>query len=121
MFKSCSKCGKIHSSTYKCSVGRVYKDSEERKLRNTYEWQQKSIEIREHANYLCEVCRDEGRFNYNNLEVHHINKIKDAPYLLLDNYNLICLCSEHHKKADNNEIDKDYLINLAMKRENKDN
>jgi len=97
----------------------VYRDTKERQLRNTYDWQQKSIEIRERANYLCEVCRDKGIYNYNELEVHHISKIKDAPHLLLDNYNLICLCNEHHRAADSGEIDKEYLLRLAKIREEK--
>lgn len=117
MYKSCSKCGKIHSSTYQCNVGRIYKDSKERQLRNTYEWQQKSLEIRERSQYLCSVCRDKGIYTYNNLEVHHIVKLKDDPTRLLDNYNLICLCVEHHKQADNDELDREHLFKLAKIRE----
>ena len=117
MYKSCSKCGKIHDSNYKCNVGRVYKDSEERRLRNTYAWQQKSLEIREASNYLCAECKEKGIYNYNDLEVHHITPIREDKTRLLDNYNLICLCNEHHRQADNDEIDRDYLFKLAKSRE----
>lgn len=117
MYKSCSRCGKIHDTKYKCNKGKVYKGGKERELRNTYDWVCKSLEIRERSNYLCEVCKQEGRYTYNNLEVHHITKLIEAPERLLDNYNLVCLCQEHHKKADNNEIDKDYLEKLAKLRE----
>ena len=75
------------------------------------------MNIREKANYLCEVCRDQGRLTYNDLEVHHIVKIKDDSNKLLDDYNLICLCVEHHKQADAGELDIDYLRRLAKDRE----
>ena len=117
MFKSCSKCGKIHPRNYQCNVGRTFTGGIERKLRSQYSWTKKSEEIRERANYLCEICREQGIYNYTNIEVHHIVKVKDDESRLLDNENLICLCQEHHKQADNNEIDKDYLIELAKRRE----
>ena len=120
MFKACSKCGKIHPRNYQCNVGRIYSGGEERNLRSTYAWTCKSAEIREKANYLCEVCRDQDKItesSYQDVEVHHIEKLKENNSLLLDNYNLICLCVEHHKQADNNEIDKEYLKELARKRE----
>ena len=117
MFKSCSRCGKIHDTKYKCNVGRIYAETDERKLRSQYSWTKKSEEIREKANHLCEVCRDQGIYTYNNIEVHHIVKVKDDRSLLLDNENLICLCQEHHKLADAHAIDPVYLRELASKRE----
>lgn len=119
MFKSCSKCGKIHDTKYKCNVGRIYTGGDERKLRSQYVWTKKSEEIRERANHLCEVCKDKGIITFNNIEVHHIVKVKDDKSKLLDNENLICLCQEHHKQADNNEIEKEYLLRLAREREEK--
>ena len=110
----------MHPSTYVCTVGKLkrdYGDSEERKLRSTNKWTEKSKEIRERANFLCEVCRDKGIYTYNDLEVHHITKIKEDKGGLLDNDNLICLCIEHHKQADRNEIDTSYLLKLAKRRE----
>ena len=115
MYKSCSKCGKIHSTKYKCnSIKRIYTtDINERKLRNTYKWQKKSRQIRDESNYLCDVCRDKGIYNYNNIEVHHITKLKDDPNSLLDDDNLICLCQEHHKQADNGKLNINYLRKLV--------
>ena len=118
MYKTCSRCGKIHPFDYKCNVGRVYRGGEERKLRKTYAWQRKSEEIRRRSNYLCEVCRQEGVYNFQDVEVHHIIKVKDDESLLLDNLNLICLCKQHHRQADDNKIDIDYLKELAWLREN---
>lgn len=117
MWKACSRCGKIHDVNHKCNVNRVYNGGRERELRDTYAWQKKSLEVREKAQYLCEVCRDQGVYTYNDLEVHHIDKVKDEPSKLLDNHNLVCLCVTHHKQADRGEIDKEYLKRLAEARE----
>ena len=121
MFKSCSKCGKIHPASFQCTVGRVFTGGEERRLRSQYSWTKKSEEIRERANHLCEVCRNEGIYTYDNIEVHHIVKVRDDKSKLLDNENLICLCKDHHIQADNGEIDKEYLIELAKQREQEQN
>ncbi len=117
MMKSCSRCGKIHPANYKCNVNRTYSGGAERELRAKNVWHKKSEQIRERADYLCEVCRDQGEITYQNLEVHHIEKLKDREDLLLEDLNLICLCQFHHKQADRGEIDKDYLKRLASERE----
>ena len=122
MFKVCHRCGKIHASNFTCNEGRVarkYNGGTERALRSSYSWTEKSKEIRASANYLCEVCRDEGVLTYDGLEVHHIIKVRDDEDLLLDDNNLICLCGAHHRQADNNELDKEYLQRLARERENR--
>lgn len=120
-YMSCSRCGKIHPKGYKCQVGQRRKhyryDYAEAKLRNTYKWHTKSREIRERSKYLCAVCLDNGIYNYRNLEVHHIEKIRVEPSLLLVDSNLICLCREHHRLADAGMIDKDYLRELAKRRD----
>ena len=117
MFKSCSKCGKIHNSNFKCVSKRIYNSTDESKLRSQHVWTEKSRQIRARANYLCEVCRDQGLVTYDNLEVHHIIKIKDDKEKFLDDDNLICLCSEHHKDADRGALDSVYLQSLAKLRE----
>ena len=119
MYKACAVCGKIHDSRKRCTFKYNYTDKEERELRSTYKWTKKSLEIRQDAQYLCEVCRDSGVITYEGVEVHHIEKVKDRQDMLLDNYNLICLCQEHHKQADRGEISKDYLRSLAEEREKK--
>lgn len=117
MYRSCARCGRMHPTGQRCTVGRVYTSTDERRLRSQYQWTKKSQEIRERANYLCEVCKDKGIITYDNIEVHHITKVRDDKSRLLDNDNLICLCEEHHKQADRNEINKDYLEELARQRE----
>ena len=69
---------------------------------------------------MCEVCRAQGVITYDDLEVHHIIKIKDNEALYLDNFNLICLCITHHKQADRGELAVDYLQQLARQRESRD-
>lgn len=120
MYKSCSRCGKVHSTAYKCNHNRYKKDTEARKLRQKSVWHSKSAEIRKKSNYLCSVCREEGRYIYKSLEVHHITPIEQDKERLLDNYNLICLCNSCHRLAELGKIDKDYLFNLAKEREKND-
>lgn len=117
MYKSCSKCGKIVGYNHKCSKNKIYKHNDIDKLRSTTRWTNKSIEIREASNYLCSVCLDEGIINYENIEVHHIEKLQDNQDLFLENSNLISLCKYHHKQADDEKLDKDYLISLVKKRD----
>lgn len=117
-FKACSKCGKIHPYNYKCSVGVDYNRSKvaEDKLRSKYAWTKKSKQIRDDAGNLCEVCKANGIATYDGLEVHHIEKLRENVDGLLDDDNLICLCTTHHKQADNGEIDPAYLRELVKKR-----
>lgn len=122
MFKACSRCGKIHDTKYNCTHNKPkydyskYGTPEERRLRNTQAWAKKSKEVREQAQQLCEVCRDEGIYNYNDLEVHHITKLREEKAGLLDDDNLICLCVRHHKMADRGQLSKEYLKRLAKER-----
>lgn len=114
MFKSCSKCGKIHNTKFNCRVGINYKkyENDVRKLRNTYQWHMASERIKEESKHLCAVCLDTGIYTYTNLEVHHITKLRDDTSLLLNSNNLICLCRYHHLMADKGYLQKDYLYKL---------
>ena len=114
--RSCSSCGKIHPRGYKCTKGRIYEKTDESRLRSTYAWTQKARQIKEDALGLCEVCRDQGVYTYDGLEVHHITKLSEDHNGLLDDDNLICLCVYHHKQADDGELDADYLRNLVKER-----
>ena len=121
MWKSCSRCGRIHSENSVCPKPTYYRYGNnsvaERKFRGSTEWQSKREEIKKESNYLCTACKYEGRLNYNSLEVHHIEKLKDRFDLSLDNDNLIVLCTAHHKLADEGKIDKEYLKKLVRERE----
>jgi len=117
MWRTCTRCGKIHATSYKCYAGRYTSRGLEDKLRSQRKWTKKSLEIREASQNLCAVCREEGRYTYEGLEVHHIEKVREAPEKLLDDDNLICLCTLHHKQADEGKLDPDYLRELAKKRQ----
>ena len=119
MYKSCPKCGRIHRVGYECRATRRTPPAKTRdqELRSTQRWQDKSREIREASRFLCAICEEEGVFNYNKLEVHHITKLRDDEEGLLDNRNLICLCKYHHELADEGKIDADHLRELARRRE----
>lgn len=123
MYRSCTRCGKIHDVNHKCKVNRKYKikDSELHKLRNTTAWVYKAREMKERAGYLCEVCKADGVYTYEGLEVHHIEKLKDKPTKLLDDDNLITLCVFHHKMADNGILEASYLRKLVEIREKNNN
>lgn len=110
----------MHPYDYVCGHNKPryqYKGGEERELRNTWDWHKKSRQIRERAQGLCEVCRDSGRYVYEGLEVHHIEKVSEHPELLLEDGNLVCLCVTCHKQADRGELDKGYLRELARRRD----
>lgn len=117
MYRACSRCGKIHPANVSCSKGRTYSGGEERRLRSSWAWNKKSREIRDKAQHLCEVCRDQGRYTHDHLEVHHIQKVSEHPERLLDDNNCICLCVEHHKDADAHALSDEYLYMLVHKRE----
>lgn len=118
MYKACSRCGRIHKANEKCYKGySQYNDTEEYKMRNTNAWHKKSRQVKQDAQYQCEVCKDKGIIKiYPRLEVHHIEKVSQHPELLLDDDNLICLCVEHHKQADSGKLDKAYLKKIVQHR-----
>ena len=116
--KACSICGKIHSTAIKCKRPIERADAQAHSLRQKNKWHRKSLEIRERSHWLCAVCRAQGTFNHESVEVHHIKKLKDNPDSLLDDENLICLCIPHHKMADDGLIEPEYLRELARKRDN---
>lgn len=115
MKKACSRCGKIHDLGKRCYIG-VRASAEDRRLRARSAWHRKAEQIKRDAKGLCEVCMDEGVYTYENLETHHIVKLRENPERLLDEENLICLCTRHHKMADAGEISVSYLLELVRRR-----
>ena len=65
---------------------------------------------------MCEVCRQQGVYTYSGLEVHHIVPVREDTDRLLDDDNLICLCTAHHKAADRGEISREALIDIVKRR-----
>lgn len=125
MLITCRKCGHIHERNYDCKPHKPTRTKEitnASKFRSKRVWTDKAKEIKKRDLYLCQYCIIEpitSRYNFRSLEVHHIFPIAANWDKRLDNYNLITLCSTHHRMADNKEIDKEILLNIA--RENEDN
>ena len=119
MYKACANCGKIHTfENPRCRLGKRYHHdcSSVSKLRKSSKYQKIMNLVREDSNGLCSVCFDEGKFTFDDLEVHHIEKLKVRPDLARDFDNLICLCRFHHQLAEANILSKDYLYSLVTKR-----
>lgn len=122
MLKSCSKCGRIHDKKFKCEamgVARVKSDSLANKFRNTQVWKKKRRNILSRDKGLCQLCVRNlydtiGRpYNHKLIEVHHIEPINENYDLRLEDNNLICLCTYHHKRADKGEIPREELKDLV--------
>ncbi len=113
----CFKCGKVHPLGTRCTRRIYEKPDKEKELRSQYAWTKKAKDIKDRSQWLCAVCRKEGRLEYESLEVHHIIKLKDREDLLLDDSNLICLCTFHHKMADAGKISIEELRKLVAERD----
>lgn len=114
MLKSCSYCGKIHDRKYDCpsKPKRQKEVNDINKFRWSRKWRTKRNDIVDRDKYLCQVCKQEKRYVYDGLEVHHITSLEDDYEQRLDEENLITLCVIHHKAADRGEITREYLSKL---------
>lgn len=114
MLKSCKYCMRIHDSKYDCGKKpqRKKQGNNKDKFRWTRKWREKRNQIVERDSYLCQICKVNDRYNYNDLEVHHIISLEDDFDRRLDDDNLITLCEEHHEQAESGEISKDCLYKL---------
>ncbi len=114
----CKYCSRIHDKYYECqekirAKNKREEKTQEKAYRSTNSWTRKSIDIRHRDQGLCQICAKNGIYNNKDLEVHHIEKLKDN-YKERDNdYNLITLCNEHHRQAEKNEISKELLKEIA--------
>lgn len=116
---ACKYCGRVHATTYDCGrrPKRTYQRDETERGRYTAEWTRKAEDIKERSHYLCAACLAQDVLTYEGLEVHHIVKLKERPDLLLEDSNLVCLCTRHHKQADRGEIDAKALYELVRQRD----
>jgi 5-methylcytosine-specific restriction protein A len=120
MLKSCKYCGGIHDRTYQCpsKPKRTKQPTYIDKFRRLRVWTNKSKQIRERDKHLCQICLRELyhtqiKYNFTNIEVHHIESLAEAWDKRLDDGNLICLCSYHHKMAEQGEISKSELLEIV--------
>ncbi|MCM3599381.1 HNH endonuclease [Robertmurraya korlensis] len=121
MLRSCKYCGSIHDRSYQCPYKPVRKKEATYidKFRRLRVWTNKSKEIRERDRHLCQMCIREfpARYTFTNIEVHHIVPIIEDWSKRLNNDYLISLCAPHHKLAEDGQIDRQTLIDIAKKQE----
>ena len=120
MLKSCKYCGRIHDKKFICPnkpIRKTFKKTEEDKFRNTKAWQRKREYIKDRDKGLCQVCIRKlyntiKQYNYIDIEVHHIEPLREAYDLRLEDDNLISLCKYHHELAEKGEIHKNILKDM---------
>lgn len=120
ILKACSYCGRIHPHGYKCTAkpqSNYVRNEDIQTFRNSKEWRDKRIEIRERDGNMCLACWHNlsgtiRRINQDRLSVHHIKSLIKAWKLRLFNNNLITLCEHHHEEAEKGEISEQILLNL---------
>lgn len=120
ILKACSYCGRIHPHGYKCAAkpqSNYVRNEDIQTFRNSKEWKDKRIEIRERDGNLCLACWHNlagttRRINQDRLSVHHIKSLIKVWKLRLSNNNLITLCEHHHEEAEKGEISEQILLNL---------
>lgn len=126
MLKSCKYCGGIHDSKYICPRKprrSVYKkETKPNEFRKTNAWKEKSLDIRSRDNFMCQVCirelyDTENKYNYTNIQVHHIVPVSEDFELRLEQDNLISLCKYHHDLAEDGKISIKELVNIVKEQE----
>lgn len=125
MLKSCQYCGRIHERSYVCPkkpVRSKYNKTEKDRFRSTNAWAKKRTEIKQRDHFLCQICKRKlyntyQQYNYENIEVHHIQKLESNYDLRLENTNLISLCSYHHRMADMGDIPTRELQDIVYEQE----
>ena len=117
---TCKYCGVVPRG-HQCPHRQRYKKTGDRqsdRFRNTLAWQHKRDEIKVRDRYLCQIClrnlyNTMDYLNFSTIEVHHITSIQEDHNRRLDNDNLICLCSFHHKMAEKGQIPKRELYTIV--------
>jgi len=94
------------------------------RFRNSITWQQKREEIKKRDKHLCQVCirnlyNPRFQYQYENIQVHHAIPVIESDSGHLDNNNLITICAEHHRMADNYKIPLLKIQKIIKEQENK--
>ena len=121
MLRSCPYCGMIHPKGYRCPR-RPKRQRQHNKrfaaFRSSWAWQQKRQKILERDFHLCRICNagGYGAFRVSSdaeLQVHHIVPLEEREDLRLEEDNLIALCAQHHRMADDGKIPRSLLQELV--------
>jgi predicted restriction endonuclease len=57
------------------------------------------------------------QYEFDNIQVHHIEPLAEAYHRRLDNYNLFSLCSMHHDMAEKGKINREEQLAIAREQE----
>lgn len=110
----CPRCGGYHELGEKCYKNALPKKTTAAdRFRQTNAWKKKAEDIKRRDLYMCLYCKEQGRYTFNGLSVHHITPINEDYDKRLDDDNLITLCDEHHKAAERGEISKKELYEIV--------
>lgn len=123
MLVSCKHCNGVHPRGAICTkktpaIRRKKEASYITAFRGSRAWKAKREHIKSRDKFLCQICLLERyfttrKYNFQLLEVHHIQPINERWTERLNDYNLITLCSMHHKMAENGNIPKAELLEIA--------
>ncbi len=118
MLKSCKWCGRIHDTKFDCGKKPTHtkKRTHIVRFRSSGKWQRKRNIIISLDQGLCAMCKKEGQYIYEYLEVHHIVPLSEDWDLRLDEDNIITLCEKHHELADQGKIERQVLKKLIKTR-----
>ena len=121
MLKSCPYCGLIHDSRDSCPKRPKRKREPNKRFsafRSSWAWQRKRDTILWRDYHLCRICNAGGYGVFlpasdAELQVHHIEPLEEREDLRLEEGNLITLCIQHHRMADDGKIPRALLHALA--------
>lgn len=118
MLVSCSYCSGRHNRGVNCprrprAANRAKEENYITRFRSSRAWQNIRGEIKKRDKFLCMACLQNGRYTFDKLEIHHIRPISKAWHLRLTASNLITLCVNCHKMAENGEIEAAELTKMA--------
>ncbi len=119
MLISCHYCGLVHKRGLckRPSNNRTKQSTHITRFYNSRAWRLKRAEIKKRDYFLCQICKQENKYIFQKLEVHHIWKLDGFFQNRLENWNLITLCKNCHVLAEKGEIRRKVLLDIAKKQE----
>ena len=119
----CKHCLKVHDREHECDAKKKHRRMKQQARRNdnrykvyndcynTSRWKKVREQVLKDSNYMCEVCMELGKLNHEDIQVHHVEKVKNNVEKMYDIDNLIVVCREHHNIIE--EMTADEIINYV--------
>lgn len=122
MLKTCKYCGGLHRYGEECPLkpkARVKEKDKYTAFRNSAAWQRVREQIKDRDMHMCRACllNLKGtirKYNSEETEVHHIEKLSERYDLRFTESNLISLCKIHHSMSEKGEINAEMLKKIAV-------